>query len=64
MVMRFFKLAEEHGVQVRYEAAVAGGIPIIKIVREALAANKIDWLTGIINGTGNFIMTEMQQKKS
>ncbi|MFB6348912.1 homoserine dehydrogenase [Moraxella marmotae] len=57
-----FRLAEEHGVQVRYEAAVAGGIPIIKIVREALAANKIDWLTGIINGTGNFIMTEMQQK--
>lgn len=57
-----FKLAEENGVQVRYEAAVAGGIPIIKIVREALAANKIDWLTGIINGTGNFIMTEMQQK--
>ena len=55
-------MAEEHGVQVRYEAAVAGGIPIIKIVREALAANKIDWLTGIINGTGNFIMTEMQQK--
>lgn len=57
-----FRLAEEHGVQVRYEAAVAGGIPIIKIVREALAANKIDWLTGIINGTGNFIMSEMQQK--
>ncbi len=57
-----FKLAEENGVQVRYEAAVAGGIPIIKIVREALAANKIDWLAGIINGTGNFIMSEMQQK--
>ncbi len=57
-----FALADEHGVQVRYEAAVAGGIPIIKIVREALAANKIDWLSGIINGTGNFILTEMQQK--
>ncbi|OOR87534.1 homoserine dehydrogenase [Moraxella caviae] len=57
-----FALAEEYGVQVRYEAAVAGGIPIIKIIREALAANKIDWLAGIINGTGNFIMSEMQQK--
>ncbi|WFF39136.1 homoserine dehydrogenase [Moraxella nasibovis] len=57
-----FALADEYGVQVRYEAAVAGGIPIIKIIREALAANKIDWLAGIINGTGNFIMTEMQTK--
>lgn len=57
-----FALAEEHGVQVRYEASVAGGIPIIKIVREALAANKVDWLAGIINGTGNFIMSEMQLK--
>ncbi|UNU73669.1 homoserine dehydrogenase [Moraxella nasovis] len=57
-----FTLAEECGVQVRYEAAVAGGIPIIKVIREALAANKIDWLAGIINGTGNFIMSEMQQK--
>lgn len=57
-----FGLAEQHGVQVRYEAAVAGGIPIIKIIREALAANKVDWVAGIINGTGNFIMTEMQQK--
>ena len=57
-----FGLAEKHGVQVRYEAAVAGGIPIIKIIREALAANKVDWVAGIINGTGNFILTEMQQK--
>lgn len=57
-----FALAEQHGVQVRYEAAVAGGIPIIKIIREALAANKIDWLAGIINGTGNFILSEMQSK--
>ncbi|WP_323842351.1 MULTISPECIES: homoserine dehydrogenase [unclassified Moraxella] len=57
-----FALADKYGVQVRYEAAVAGGIPIIKIIREALAANKIDWLAGIINGTGNFIMTEMQSK--
>ena len=57
-----FALAEQHGVQVRYEAAVAGGIPIIKIIREALAANQIDWVAGIINGTGNFILSEMQSK--
>jgi homoserine dehydrogenase len=57
-----FALADEYGVQVRYEAAVAGGIPIIKIIREALAANKIDWVAGIINGTGNFILSEMQSK--
>ncbi len=57
-----FALADKHGVQVRYEAAVAGGIPIIKIIREALAANQIDWVAGIINGTGNFILTEMQSK--
>lgn len=57
-----FALADEYGVQVRYEAAVAGGIPIIKIIREALAANKIDWIAGIINGTGNFILSEMQSK--
>ena len=57
-----FALADEYGVQVRYEAAVAGGIPIIKIIREALAANKIDWMAGIINGTGNFILSEMQSK--
>lgn len=57
-----FALAEKHGVYVAYEAAVAGGIPIIKVMREALAANKIDWLAGIINGTGNFIMTEMREK--
>ncbi len=57
-----FALADEYSVQVRYEAAVAGGIPIIKIIREALAANKIDWIAGIINGTGNFILSEMQSK--
>ena len=55
-----FALAEAHNVHVAYEAAVAGGIPIIKVMREALAANKIDWLAGIINGTGNFIMSEMR----
>ncbi len=57
-----FALAEKHHVHVAYEAAVAGGIPIIKVLREALAANNIEWLTGIINGTGNFIMTEMRDK--
>ena len=55
-----FALAEEHNVHVAYEAAVAGGIPIIKVMREALAANKVEWLAGIINGTGNFIMSEMR----
>jgi homoserine dehydrogenase len=57
-----FKAANEKGVIVAYEAAVAGGIPIIKAVREGLAANRIEWIAGIINGTGNFILNEMKQK--
>ncbi|NRB40024.1 MAG: homoserine dehydrogenase [Pseudomonadales bacterium] len=57
-----FAAAEAKGVAVYYEAAVAGGVPIIKAVREGLAANKIQWLAGIINGTGNFILTEMRDK--
>ncbi len=57
-----FKRAAEKGVTISYEAAVAGGIPIIKAVREGLAANRIEWLAGIINGTGNFILTEMREK--
>lgn len=57
-----FRAAQEKGVIVAYEAAVAGGIPIIKAVREGLAANRIEWLAGIINGTGNFILTEMRDK--
>jgi homoserine dehydrogenase len=57
-----FAAAEEKGVSVMYEAAVAGGIPIIKAIREGLAANRINWLAGIINGTGNFILTEMRDK--
>ncbi len=56
-----FSLAAEMGVQVRYEAAIAGGIPIVKSIREGLAANQISWLAGIINGTSNFILTEMEQ---
>ncbi len=55
-----FALAAEHGVTVRFEAAVAGGIPIIKALREGLAGNRIEWLAGIINGTGNFILSEMR----
>lgn len=54
-----FAEAERYGVHVGYEAAVAGGIPIIKVLREALAGNQIRWLAGIINGTGNFIMSSM-----
>lgn len=55
-----FAAAQEKGVMVAFEAAVAGGIPIIKAVREGLSANHIEWLAGIINGTGNFILTEMR----
>lgn len=57
-----FAAAAEKNVTVAYEAAVAGGIPIIKALREGMAANKINWLAGIINGTGNFILTEMKDK--
>jgi len=57
-----FKAAQAKGVVVAFEAAVAGGIPIIKSVREGLSANEIQWLAGIINGTGNFILTEMRDK--
>jgi homoserine dehydrogenase len=57
-----FAAAQQQGVSVLFEAAVAGGIPIIKAVREGLAANRIEWLAGIINGTGNFILTEMRDK--
>jgi homoserine dehydrogenase len=57
-----FAKASEKGVIVAFEAAVAGGIPIIKAIREGLAGNEIQWLAGIINGTGNFILTEMREK--
>lgn len=57
-----FERAAAKGVTIAYEAAVAGGIPIIKAVREGLAGNRIEWLAGIINGTGNFILTEMRDK--
>jgi homoserine dehydrogenase len=57
-----FARAQEQGVMVAFEAAVAGGIPIIKALREGLSANRIEWIAGIINGTSNFILTEMREK--
>ena len=57
-----FAKASKKGVIVAFEAAVAGGIPIIKAIREGLSGNQIQWLAGIINGTGNFILTEMRDK--
>ncbi|MGR8919547.1 MAG: homoserine dehydrogenase [Gammaproteobacteria bacterium] len=57
-----FAAAREHGVTVAFEAAVAGGIPVIKTLREALAGNAIHWLAGIINGTCNFILTAMAER--
>lgn len=55
-----FEAAAKKNVIVSYEAGVAGGIPVIKAVREGLAANRVDWIAGIINGTGNYILTEMR----
>jgi homoserine dehydrogenase len=57
-----FAAAQAKGVIVAFEAAVAGGIPIIKALREGLGANNIEWIAGIINGTTNFILTEMREK--
>ena len=57
-----FKAAQKKGVMVAFEASVAGGIPIIKALREGLAANRIEWIAGIINGTSNFILSEMRDK--
>ena len=58
-----FAAARENGVVVAFEAAVAGGIPIIKALREGLTANRIEWIAGIINGTTNFILSEMRDKR-
>lgn len=58
-----FAAAQREGVMVAFEAAVAGGIPIIKSIREGLAGNEIRWLAGIVNGTGNFILSEMRDNK-
>ena len=57
-----FAEADKQGVTLSYEAGIAGGIPIVGALREGLAANRIEWLAGIINGTGNFILTEMRDK--
>ena len=57
-----FAAAQRNGVMVAFEAAVAGGIPIIKALREGLTANRIEWIAGIINGTSNFILSEMRNK--
>lgn len=57
-----FAAAQAKGVTVAFEAAVAGGIPVIKALREGLSANKIEWIAGIINGTTNFILTQMREK--
>lgn len=57
-----FAAAQAKGVNVAFEAGVAGGIPIIKAIREGLSANQLKWVAGIINGTGNFILTEMRDK--
>ncbi len=57
-----FTAAQDKGVMVAFEAAVAGGIPIIKALREGLTANRIQWIAGIINGTTNFILSEMRDK--
>ena len=60
--MEIFAYAASQGLEVAYEAAVAGGIPIIKGLREGLSANRVNWVAGIINGTTNFILTEMDTK--
>ncbi|HND36812.1 MAG TPA: homoserine dehydrogenase, partial [Nitrosomonas sp.] len=57
-----FSAAQQKGVIVAFEAAVAGGIPIIKALREGLTANRIEWIAGIINGTSNYILSEMREK--
>ncbi|MDP1952160.1 MAG: homoserine dehydrogenase, partial [Betaproteobacteria bacterium] len=57
-----FAAAQEKGVMVAFEGAVAGGIPIIKALREGLTANRIEWIAGIINGTSNFILSEKRDK--
>ena len=57
-----FAAAQKKGVMVAFEAAVAGGVPIIKALREGLTANRIEWIAGIINGTTNFILSEMREK--
>lgn len=58
-----FAFAQQKGVMVAYEASIGGGIPIVKALREGLAANQVQWIAGIINGTSNYILTEMEEKQ-
>ena len=58
-----FKLAKQNSVQIGFEASVAGGTPVIKALREGLVANKVEWFAGILNGTSNYILTEMEKTK-
>jgi len=58
-----FAAAQQRGVMVAFEAAIGGGIPVVKAIREGLAANRINWIAGIINGTSNYILTEMEDKQ-
>ena len=59
-----FKLAKNNNVEIGFEASVAGGTPVIKALREGLVANKVKWFAGILNGTSNFILTEMELNQS
>tara|TARA_Y100000590_G_scaffold431448_1_gene546262 strand:- start:22447 stop:23724 length:1278 start_codon:yes stop_codon:yes gene_type:complete len=59
-----FLLAKEHNVEIGFEASVAGGTPVIKALREGLVANKVNWFAGILNGTSNYILTEMELNES
>ena len=59
-----FKLARKNNVQIGFEASVAGGTPVIKALREGLVANKVEWFAGILNGTSNYILTEMNVEKT
>ena len=59
-----FQLAKDHGVQIGFEASVAGGTPVIKALREGLVANKVSWFAGILNGTTNFILSKMSDDQS
>ena len=59
-----FKLAKQNNVQIGFEASVAGGTPVIKALREGLVANKVEWFAGILNGTSNYILTEMNVEKT
>ena len=59
-----FKLAKQNSVQIGFEASVAGGTPVIKALREGLVANKVEWFAGILNGTSNYILTEMNLEKT